>query len=128
MRIFLTLVVLLVAGLTPEVAEAGCRCGNSYISEYKTCHKCPCECPSCDYRDCAAPETPLYTPVPATRYTPIAGPITITIQDPVIFNKQSRVYHKESCPSAQSCSRNCAWTERADAIKRGGRPCQRCGG
>lgn len=55
--------------LIPVAAEAGCRCGQSYISEWKTCHKCPCSCPSCDYRDCAVmtgsplPMTPKAVPV-----------------------------------------------------------------
>lgn len=52
----LTFMFTAIATLTPDVAEAGCRCGRSYISETYTCHKCPCECPKCDNRDCRMPE------------------------------------------------------------------------
>jgi hypothetical protein len=74
MKHFLLAVGCLVSlgALVPTVAEAGCRCGKSYIADWKTCHKCPCECPSCDYRDCAAPEA-RYTPV---RMTLAAKPVT----------------------------------------------------
>ena len=66
-RLFLPALVLASAffSVAPTPAEAGCRCGRSYISESYTCHKCPCECPSCDYRDCAVPEA-RYTPARMT--------------------------------------------------------------
>ena len=35
------------AFLAPMTAEAGCKCGRSYISDKKKCHKCPCECSTC---------------------------------------------------------------------------------
>lgn len=72
-RLFLPALVLATAffSVAPTPAEAGCRCGKSYIADWKTCHKCPCECPSCDYRDCAAPEA-RYTPV---RMTLAAKPV-----------------------------------------------------
>lgn len=48
--------LILVFGiLTSPAAYAGCRCGGSYINEGYTCHKCVCECPKCDYRDCRMP-------------------------------------------------------------------------
>jgi hypothetical protein len=33
----------------PTVAEAGCRCGDSSIAEWKTCHQKVCNCPNCDF-------------------------------------------------------------------------------
>lgn len=54
-RFILTLLFATTA-LLPTPALAGCPCGNSYISETYTCHKCPCGCPRCDYRDCRMPE------------------------------------------------------------------------
>jgi hypothetical protein len=57
-RVALAIASLVVSAtcLVPSTAEAGCRCGRSYISESYTCHKCTCECPKCDYSDCRMPD------------------------------------------------------------------------
>lgn len=73
-RFLLAVAVLMPLGaVSASVAEAGCRCGRSYIADWKTCHKCPCECPSCDNSDCATPEA---------RYTPIRMTLTKQVQLP----------------------------------------------
>lgn len=132
-RLIVGLLGVLAAALcvAPAIAEAGCRCGNSYISELKTCHKCTCECPSCDYRNCAIPEL-RFTPR-ALRITPAGS--TSAAHEPapgeadsqtVIFNKESGAIHKQGCPAAKRCTRNCILLAKAEAIKRGGRPCGIC--
>lgn len=45
----------------------------------------------------------------------------------VVFNPNSKIYHKPSCHSAQIC-KVCVKIEKQDAVKRGGRPCKKCGG
>ncbi len=45
----------------------------------------------------------------------------------VVFNPNSKIYHKPSCHYAQIC-KVCIKIEKQDAIKRGGRPCKKCGG
>lgn len=69
-------VLMSMGAVSASVAEAGCRCGKSYIADWKTCHKCPCECPSCDYRDCAAP-TPTQPGM-----TRIPQPMSVAEQQP----------------------------------------------
>lgn len=59
MKFMVLAIVSLFAVLSPSTAEAGCRCGKSFISELKTCHKTPCECPKCDYAGCAERVAPL---------------------------------------------------------------------
>ncbi|HXU00824.1 MAG TPA: hypothetical protein VN903_07525 [Polyangia bacterium] len=46
----------------------------------------------------------------------------------VFFNTKSLIYHHDGCMAANRCTVNCIWIPRADAIKRGGRPCKLCGG
>lgn len=46
----------------------------------------------------------------------------------VTYNHQSGIYHKHSCSSAVRCTQNCTKIEKKDAVKKGGRPCKKCGG
>ena len=46
----------------------------------------------------------------------------------VVFNTNSLIYHSPNCKWAKKCTKNCIVTTKADAIKRGGRPCKVCGG
>jgi methylphosphotriester-DNA--protein-cysteine methyltransferase len=45
-----------------------------------------------------------------------------------VYNVQSHIYHRESCTSARRCTKNCVTIKLSEAKKRGGRPCQICGG
>jgi len=45
-----------------------------------------------------------------------------------VFNTQSRIYHRASCSAARRCTKNCIVITLSEARKRGGRPCQICGG
>lgn len=45
----------------------------------------------------------------------------------VVFNPNSKIYHKTTCQSAKIC-KVCIKIEKQDAVKRGGRPCKKCGG
>ena len=44
----------------------------------------------------------------------------------VVFNPNSKIYHKLSCHSAQIC-KVCIKIDKQEAVKRGGRPCKKCG-
>lgn len=66
-----------------------------------------------------------YTPA---NHTPVSGPVTLVFQDPVIVNVRSGIYHGRGCYHAYRCTRNCAMTERSDAVRSGARPCKVCGG
>lgn len=46
----------------------------------------------------------------------------------VVFNLKTFIYHKPDCPSAQRCTKNCIVLPKNDVIKKGGRPCEKCGG
>lgn len=46
----------------------------------------------------------------------------------VAFNTQSFKYHKPNCKWARKCTQNCIFIARNEAIKRGGVPCNVCGG
>ena len=46
----------------------------------------------------------------------------------VTYNHQSGIYHKHSCASAVRCTKNCTKIEKKEAVKKGGRPCKKCGG
>lgn len=48
--------------------------------------------------------------------------------DKVAFNTKSHIYHCLTCYHVAACTKNCIVITRADAIKRGGRPCKHCGG
>lgn len=56
MKTALLLITSLFTICVANQAEAGCRCGGSYIADWKTCYKCVCECPNCSYLDCAVPQ------------------------------------------------------------------------
>jgi len=47
--------------------------------------------------------------------------------DQVIFNTESKKFHKPSCNTVSGC-KHCTKTSRGDAIKQGGEPCKVCGG
>ena len=49
-------------------------------------------------------------------------------RDIVDFNTQSLKYHEPNCIWAKRCTVNCIKITRAEAKKRGGIPCQICGG
>lgn len=57
-RSILTCVALSISFVAagPSRAEA-CECGRGHISPKKTCHKSPCDCPRCDHRDGATPDS-----------------------------------------------------------------------
>jgi hypothetical protein len=46
----------------------------------------------------------------------------------VSFNQSSRKYHCPTCSGALRCTRNCVSLSKAEAVQRGGVPCQICGG
>jgi hypothetical protein len=46
----------------------------------------------------------------------------------VIFNTKSRIYHHAGCNAALACTVNCVTVPLAEALRKGGRPCGRCGG
>lgn len=52
---------------------------------------------------------------------------TAAFAETVVFNTNSKIYHNTSCHSAQIC-KVCIKIDKQDAIKRGGRPCKKCGG
>lgn len=49
-------------------------------------------------------------------------------KDVVVFNVQNKKMHKPNCEWADKCTKNCIYISREEAIKRGGIPCQVCGG
>ena len=49
------------------------------------------------------------------------------VAETVIFNPNSKIYHKENCVSASKC-KVCIKIDKLKAKKQGGRPCKRCGG
>lgn len=46
----------------------------------------------------------------------------------VIFNVNTKKFHKQSCTWAIACTRNCIKIDKETAIARGGVPCKVCGG
>lgn len=52
----------------------------------------------------------------------------VAIAQTVSYNTKTKKIHKVNCSSAISCTVNCVKIEKAQAIKRGGVPCKRCGG
>jgi hypothetical protein len=46
----------------------------------------------------------------------------------VFFNQSTRKYHCPTCSGALRCTRNCVSLSKAEAVQRGGVPCQICGG
>lgn len=46
----------------------------------------------------------------------------------VVFNTQSKKYHKVSCVHAKKCTKNCVRIPKESAQKRGGHACKVCGG
>ena len=49
-------------------------------------------------------------------------------EETVAFNTKSYKYHCLTCSSAKACTRNCIDVPISEAEKRGGVPCERCGG
>jgi hypothetical protein len=45
-----------------------------------------------------------------------------------VFNVQSHIYHRDTCSAARRCTKNCIVVKLSEAKKRGGRPCEICGG
>lgn len=45
----------------------------------------------------------------------------------VIYNPNTKIYHSVNCPSAIRC-KTCIKIDKSQAIKKGGRPCKKCGG
>lgn len=45
----------------------------------------------------------------------------------VIYNPNSKIYHKPNCQSAKIC-KVCIKIEKQTAIQKGGRACKKCGG
>jgi len=46
----------------------------------------------------------------------------------VVFNVETKKIHSVNCPAARKCTKNCIKIDRKEAQKRGGIPCQKCGG
>jgi len=46
----------------------------------------------------------------------------------VVFNVETKIIHSICCPSAKKCTKSCIKIDRKEAVKRGGVPCQKCGG
>jgi hypothetical protein len=46
----------------------------------------------------------------------------------VIFNTKSLIYHTPTCEWARKCTRNCVKIDHTLAQRRGGVPCNACGG
>ena len=46
----------------------------------------------------------------------------------VIFNVNSKKFHKPDCTWAIACTRNCIKVDKKTAIENGGVPCKVCGG
>ena len=44
--------LLLTTSLFMGCTATSCVCGRGHTNPTYVCHKCPCECPNCDYTDC----------------------------------------------------------------------------
>ncbi|HYO75999.1 MAG TPA: hypothetical protein VE010_06005 [Thermoanaerobaculia bacterium] len=77
--------------------------------------------------------------VPTLQSQPTAAPtsvpsvhshdrVPLSDAEKVDYNVRSGKYHCRSCSSARACTANCITISRADAKRRGGVPCRRCGG
>ena len=51
--------------------------------------------------------------------------IVNSMEDPVLFNRESRIYHEIDCEWARKCTKNCVYLERDEAISLG-RHCRVC--
>ena len=46
----------------------------------------------------------------------------------VVLNLKTLIYHKPDCAAAKRCTKNCIILPKNNVIKRGARPCEKCGG
>lgn len=53
--------------------------------------------------------------------------VAVVYAENVVYNPNSKIYHKLNCYSAQIC-KNCIKIDKQEAIRRGGRSCKKCGG
>ena len=51
-----------------------------------------------------------------------------TIDNPVILNIRTLVYHCPACELVRNCGTDCATVDVAEARRRGAKPCVSCGG
>lgn len=51
-----------------------------------------------------------------------------TVDNPVVLNIKTLLYHCPACELARHCGADCAVVDLAEAVRRGGKPCRTCGG
>lgn len=51
-----------------------------------------------------------------------------TVDNPVVLNIKTLLYHCPACDLVSHCGSDCTVLDLADAVRRGGKPCRACGG